>query len=164
MGPDGCRIGNVQVLGFVRRGTGLLKSSSISVTPGTSIDSNDPALLVEAHWTAKPDQSLVLTYRVTVVTTGGAIGGGTLEMQFGQISGTGTGHIDAELCPVGENDCMKLQTLLGADRPHKPRDAGELRAPVRELQVNESLELSAGRNGSAQVNGFMTVFRLASKH
>jgi hypothetical protein len=50
LGPLGCRIGDIQFSDFSRSksSTGLL-GRAISVTPGTAIDSTDPALLLEAR-------------------------------------------------------------------------------------------------------------------
>ena len=53
LGPQGCAVGENRFSNFrYQHASGGLPSSAISVTPGTSPDSDDPGMLFEAKWVA----------------------------------------------------------------------------------------------------------------
>jgi hypothetical protein len=166
LGPQGCTVGDVIVSGFTRsnprRG---LPSRSISVTPGTSIDSTDPGILIEGPWTAGADTDLSISYNVSVLPTAQPIVSTKLQMQYGTATGTGQATIRAAFCPGGtQADCgrngLKLQLKIGTDQEKKVDDQGDLPVAARDTHVVVSVNVSGGRNGSARLNGFMTVFAL----
>jgi hypothetical protein len=166
LGPQGCSVGDVIVSQFTRtnprRG---LPSRSIAVTPGTSIDSTDPGILIEGPWTAGADTEWSVSYNITVQPKAQPIVSTKLQMQYGTASGTGQATVEAVFCPPGtQADCggngLKLQLSIGTDQEKKVDAAGDLPTSAREVHVTESVKISGGRTGSARVNGFMTVFEL----
>ena len=164
LGPQGCRIGDIRFTEFSRSktSTGLL-SRAISVTPGTAIDSTDPALLLEGPWLGKVQASTVLiSYKVSALPPARPFIAASLQMQFGQIDGTGEATIAATARPASGSDVgvLKLQLKLGANVAKKDNDEADLATPATELRVMESVSVTSGKNGSARVNGFMTVFQL----
>ena len=167
LGPDGCKIGDVQFSGFSRPIVAdSIPSEAVSITPGTSIDSTDPALLLEGPWTAKPQQRLALSYNVMVHPPAQPVETVMIQMQFGQTDGTGAVQIDAAFCPNAAPDCRqgrKLQLKMGGATSKKDVDQQDLPARTQALlHVTETVNLSSGKNGSAKVNGLMTVFELAA--
>ena len=166
LGAQGCAIGDKKFSNFrYHQASDGLPSDAISVTPGTVPDSDDPALVLEAAWVAPSAQGSFVSYTVEVQPKGKLISGATLEMQFGQITGTGEAKVIAELCPVAGNtdSCgvgeLKLQVVLVSSQPKKVMDMGELKTPMREVRVISPLSIATGKNGTARLNGFMTVFR-----
>lgn len=166
LGAQGCAIGDKTFSNFrYHQASDGLPGDSISITPGTVPDSDDPGLLIEATWIAPSYQGSYVSYTVEVQPTGRPISGATLEMQFGQITGTGEAKVVAKLCPVAANsdDCgmgeLKLQVLLDSSQPRKVMDSGELKTPMCEVRVISPLSIATGKNGTARLNGFMTVFR-----
>jgi hypothetical protein len=164
LGPQGCRIGDIRFTDFTRSktSTGLL-SRAISITPGTAIDSTDPALLLEGPWLGKTlPTSVALSYKVSAMPPAKPFIAASLQMQFGQIDGTGEATIIAAVRPASGSDAgaLKLQLKVGANVAKKDSDEADLATPVTELRVTESVSITSGKNGSARVNGFMTVFQL----
>ncbi|MGB8888790.1 MAG: hypothetical protein WCC87_18825 [Candidatus Korobacteraceae bacterium] len=166
LGQQGCLIGDKKFSNFrYHQVADGLPSDSISLTPGTVPGSDDPALLIEAAWVAPSNQESSVSYTVEVQPKGKSISGATLEMQYGQITGTGKAMVFAELCPVaGDADhCgvpqLKLAVELDSTQPRKVMDSGELKTPLREVRVISPLTIATGKNGTASLNGFMTVFR-----
>ena len=165
LGVNGCVIGDKKFSDFrYYQASDGLPSSSISVTPGTVPDSDDPALLIEAAWVAPSTHGSSVSYTVEVQPQGKPISGASLEMQLGQISGTGQAEVLAKFCPVVDGSGthgpaeLKLDVSLAASGPKKVMDNGELKTPVREVRVVSPLRIAAGKNGTASLNGFMTVF------
>jgi len=164
LGAQGCAIGNKNFSHFTyHRAPNGLAASAISVTPGTVTDSDDPALLFEAAWVT-PSPGSSVSYDVEVATAGKAISGASLEMQFGQITGTGEAGVTAELhqpsdspsiCGAAE---LTLNVLLTANQRKKALDKGQLKDPARRLCVVTPISITPGKNGSASLKGFMTVF------
>jgi hypothetical protein len=166
LGAQGCAIGDKKFSNFrYHQASDGLPSDAISVTPGTVPDTDDPALVLEAAWVAPSAQGSFVSYTVEVQPKGKLISGATLEMQFGQITGTGEAKVVAEVCPVAGNadDCgveeLKLQVVLVSSQPKKVMDSGELKTPMREVRVISPLSIATGKNGTARLNGFMTIFR-----
>ena len=96
LGAQGCAIGGMHFSNFTyHQGPSGLPSNAISVTPGTVTDSDDPALLFEANWTTPMPGSSV-SYKLEVAPDGKPISGASLEMQFGQITGSGEAEVAAE--------------------------------------------------------------------
>jgi hypothetical protein len=164
LGVKGCVIGDKKFSDFRYQSSDGLPSNSISVTPGTVPDSDDPALLIEAAWVAPATHGSSVSYTVEVQPKGKPISGATLEMQLGQISGTGQAEVMAKFCPVADGSGnrgpteLKLDVSLATSGPKKVMDNGELKNPVREVRVVSPLRVAAGKNGTASLNGFMTVF------
>ena len=105
LAAQGCLIGDKRFSDFrYHQASDGLPSDSISVTPGTVPDSDDPALLIEATWVAPSYQGSFVSCTVAVQPNGKPIGGATLEMQFGQITGTGEAKVVAELCSGGGSE------------------------------------------------------------
>jgi hypothetical protein len=166
LGPDGCLIGDKKFANFrYHQGADGLPADAISLTPGTVPGNDDPALLIEAAWVAPSNQGSYVSYTVEAQPKAKPISGATLEMQYGQITGTGAAEVFAELCPVaGDADrCgmpqLKLEVELDSTQPRKVTDSGELKTPLREVRVISPLTMATGKNGTASLNGFMTVFR-----
>lgn len=99
LGTQGCMIGDKRFASFsYHQGLNALPSSSISVTPGTVPDSDDAGLLFEAKWAAPDSRESFVSYTVEVQLNGKPITGASLEMQFGEITGTGEARVAAQLC------------------------------------------------------------------
>ncbi len=164
LGAQGCRIGDIRFSEFSRSkaSTGPL-SRTISITPGTAIDSTDPALLLEGPWLGKVQTSTAtVSYKVSALPPAKPFIAASLQMQFGQIDGTGEATIDATVRPASGSDAgaLKLKLKVGANIAKKDSDEADLATPTTELRVTESVSVTSGKNGSARVNGFMTVFQL----
>jgi hypothetical protein len=166
LGQQGCLIGDKKFADFrYHQAVDGLPADSISLTPGTVPGNDDPALLIEAAWVAPSNQGSFVSYTVEAQPKAKPISGATLEMQYGQITGTGEAMVFAELCPVaGDADrCgmpqLKLAVQLDTTHPRKVMDSGELKTPLREVRVISPLTIATGKNGTASLNGFMTVFR-----
>jgi hypothetical protein len=164
LGAQGCAIGDEHFSNFMYQPSpNGPAASAISVTPGTVTDSDDPALLFEAAWIA-PISGSYVSYDIEVEATGNPISAATLEMQFGQITGTGAASVSAELhlpsdspstCRAAE---LTLNVFLAASQRKKAMDKRQLKDPVRRLSVVTPVSITPGRNGSARLAGFMTVF------
>ena len=104
LGAQGCVVGDAKFSNFKYRQADGLPAASINLTPGTAPDSSDPGLLVEASWTNPSGQGSSISYTVEI-QRGKPINGGTLEMQFGQITGTGEARVVTQICaPVEGSD------------------------------------------------------------
>jgi hypothetical protein len=166
LGSQGCRIGDIQFSAFTRgAASNGLSSRAISITPGTSIDSTDPALVFEAPWVGRPQTAtLVFSYKVSALPPAKPLIAASLQMQYGEITGTGEASIRAQIVPSAARSfgdmSVHLQLKLAADLGKKDTDEADLRAPATELRVSQSVVLASGKNGSARINGFMTVFQL----
>jgi hypothetical protein len=164
LGAQGCAIADKHFFNFTYHpASDGLPADAISVTPGTVTESDEPALLLEAAWSTPSPDSLV-SYNVEVLPGGKPVSGVSLQMRFGQITGTGQAKVSAELhqltdsprtCGASE---LTLNVFLGANRPKKPQDDGRLKDPARQLCVVTPVSLAPGKNGSANLKGFMTVF------
>lgn len=160
LGSQGCVAGDARFANFKYHQADGLAAPSINLTPGTSPDSNDPGLLVEGSWT-RPSQGSSISYTVEIIR-GNAIDGGTLEMQFGQISGTGEARVVTQICaPVeGSDSCaagsLKLQVVLSAGTEKRVRQTSRMVAPLRQVEVVSTISLANGNNGTANFNGFLT--------
>ncbi len=166
LGSQGCVIGDTRFANFTyRRAADGLPAEAICVTPGTVPDSDDPALLFEARWAAPSFRGSYITYSVEVLPSGRAISRTSLEMQFGQIAGTGEASVASEVrlsrsgpAASGSTADSKLKVFLGPNGAKKAVDHGQLTVPVREMSVMTSPSVAAGKNGEASLKGFMEVF------
>ena len=164
LGAQGCTVGQSRFSNFrYHQATSGLPSSAISITPGTSPDNDDPGMLFEAKWVAPSTQSSV-SYTVDVQPKGKPINGATLQMQFGDITGTGEAKVVTEICPqaASTDNCgapeLKLQVVLSTGAAKKVSDTGQLNGSTRQLRVVHLVSVAAGKGGSASFNGFMAVF------
>jgi len=164
LGAKGCAIGDKHFSNFTyHKGPNGLPADAISVTPGTVTDSDDPALLFEATWVT-PSVGSAVSYGVEVAPGGKPISGASLEMQFGQITGTGETRVAAELHQSTDSpgSCgptlLELDVFLGASQLKKATDSGQLKDPARQLCVVSPVSVAPGKNGTASLKGFMTVF------
>ena len=120
-------------------------------------------MLFEAKWVAPSTQSSV-SYTVDVQPKGKPINGATLQMQFGDITGTGEAKVVTEICPqaASTDNCgapeLKLQVVLSTGAAKKVSDTGQLNGSTRQLRVVHLVSVAAGKGGSASFNGFMAVF------
>jgi len=165
LGTTGCRIGDIQFSSFLRAtASNGLSSRAISVTPGTAIDSSDPALVFEGPWVGKPQTATVaFSYKVSAPPPAKPVIAASLQMQFGQITGTGEASIATKIGITGRSgdpSAIQLQLKLGGEAPKKDSTEADLPAPAAELRIIETVTLSSGKDGSARINGFMTVFQL----
>jgi hypothetical protein len=164
LGPQGCMIGDKKFADFsYHQGLNGLPSSSISVTPGTVPDSDDSGILFEAKWAAPDSQESFVSYTLEVQPNGKPITGASLEMQFGEIAGTGEARVAAELCPESNSDAcsdedLSLNVILSASQPRKAVDKGQLKNPLTAVRVVTPLDIAPGSGGSASLYGFMMVF------
>ncbi len=165
LGAQGCTIGHARFFNFHYHKTpNGLPASAISVTPGTTPNSGDPGLLLEAHWHTPLQQGSFISYRVDVPAVAGPLIGATLEMEFGQITGTGEATVVTEICSAeaASGKCgagaLALHVILSARAGRKVSDHRGLQNPLRSFRVINTPSLTTGRNGSASMNGFMMVF------
>ena len=165
LGATGCLIGDKKFSNFqYHQGPSGLPSDAISVTPGTTPETDDPGILFEGKWASASRESFV-SYIVEVQPHGKPITGAGLEMQFGQITGTGKAAVMAELCAVasaGEScgpQTLELQVVLSANGSKKPEDKGQFKDPQQQVRVVAPVDSSPGRGGTAELDSFMTVFR-----
>ena len=164
MGPEGCAIGNIRFSHFsYSQAPNGPAASAISVTPGTVPETDDPGLLLEAPWST-PSAGSSVSYSVEVAPGRKPVSGATLEMQLGQVTGTGEARIMAELHPSssGAGACgpaeLTLNVSLDATHARKAVDDGQLKEPAQQICVVTPVSLSPGKRGSAKLQGFMTVF------
>ncbi len=165
LGARGCLIGDKKFSNFhYHQGPAGLSSDAISLTPGTIPETDDPGLLFEAKWTSASQASSV-SYDVEVQPHGKPITGASLEMQFGEISGTGKVTVLADLCPLDRtaDSCaaqkLQLQVVLSADGSKKPLDSAQFKEPEKEIRVVTPVHMAPGSGGGATLHGFMEVFR-----
>ncbi len=165
LGATGCLIGDKKFSNFqYHQGSAGLPSNAISLIPGTTAETNDPGLLMEGKWSSASQDSYV-SYDVEVQPHGKPITGATLEMEFGEITGTGKATVDAALCATdgSANGCgsqkLDLEVVLSAKGPRKPRDKGDFKDPQTEIHVVTPVDVAPGSGGSATLDGFMAVFR-----
>ena len=166
LGATGCLIGDKRFSNFqYRHGPDGLPGESIEVTPGTVPESDSPGLLFEARWVAPSYRNSFVSYTVEVLPNGKPITGASLEMQFGEITGTGEAQVTAELCPLDSSSgsCgtqeLDLKVMLNNQGSKKASDKGQFRNALRGVRVLTPLIVASGKDGSASLNGFMTVFR-----
>jgi len=164
LGARGCTIGHKIFSNFAyHQAPNGPPSSAVSVTPGTVPDSNDSAVLFEATWLT-PSSGSSISYDVAAALTGDPLSGASLEMQFGQITGTGQGRVASELrvSTASASICgpvqMTLTVFLGASQSKKATDNGQLKHPARQVCAVTTVSIASGKNGSASMDGFMTVF------
>jgi hypothetical protein len=165
LGNQGCLIGDKRFSNFqYHRGANGLPSNAISLTPGTIPETDDPGLLFEAKWTSASQESFV-SYDIEVQPNGKPITGASLEMQFGQITGTGRATVLAELCPEDGSAAgcgaqkVELKVVLSADGSKKPLDNAQFKEPLKAIRVISPVDVAPGSGGSATLDGFMAVFR-----
>jgi hypothetical protein len=165
LSASGCLIGDKQFLNFqYHQGAGGLPANAISLTPGTTPNTNDPAILFEGKWAAAASDSYV-SYMVATTYQGRPINGVSLEMQFGQITGSGKASVTADLCAANGADVncgaqkMELQVVLSADGSRKAMDSAHFQQPQTEIRVMTPVAVSPGKGGSVELDGFMTVFQ-----
>jgi hypothetical protein len=165
LGAGGCTIGDKTFSNFFyHRVLNGLPSSAISVTPGTVPETEDAGILLEAKWAAPTSQESFVTYTIAVQPNGKPIKGATLEMQLGEITGTGEATVMAALCsPAGSSDgCreeqLDLKVVLSSGQSNKAVDEGNFKNPLTAVRVTTPVELAPGRDGTATLDSFMTVF------
>jgi hypothetical protein len=165
LGAAGCLIGDKKFSNFqYHQGPSGLPSDAILVTPGTTPETDDPGILFEGKWVSASGESFV-SYIVEVQPHGKPITGASLEMQFGQITGTGKAAVAADLCPVDgvAQSCgpqkIELQVVLTASGSKKPTDKGQFNDPQQQIRVVTPVDVSPGSGGTAELDSFMTVFR-----
>jgi len=167
LGATGCLIGDKEFSNFqYHRGADGLPSDAISVTPGTVPGGDDPGLLLEAKWVARSSRDSFVSYTVEALPNGKPIMGASLEMQFGEITGTGEAKVIAKLCPLDSSsgNCgaqeLDLKVVLSHQGARKKSsDTGQFRNAQRGVRVMTPLTIASGKDGTASLNGFMTVFR-----
>jgi len=161
LGTQGCVVGDARFANFKYQQADGLAAASVNLTPGIAPDSSDPGLLAEGSWTNPSNKGSAISYTVEILR-GKPINGATLEMQFGQITGTGEARVVTQVCaPVeGSEGCgegsLKLQVVLNAGPDKRASASGRLAAPLRQVRVVSVLSLSNGKNGTASFSGFMT--------
>lgn len=181
LGAQGCMIGDKKFSNFqYHQGAAGLPSDAISLTPGTTPETDDPGLLFEAKWASASEDSFV-SYDVEAQPNGKPISGASLQMQFGTITGTGTAAVQAHLCPLDNttDSCdvlahlcpvddasgvcgseeIELKVVLSANGPKTPAAYGRFNQPQRAIRVVTPIDLAPGSGGSADMDGFMAVFR-----
>ena len=165
MGAQGCLIGDKKFSNFqYHQGATGLPSDAISLTPGTTPDTDDPGLLFEAKWASASQDSFV-SYSVEAQPNGKPITGASLQMQFGTITGTGKAKILTEMCSAdGSTDScgsqkLELKVVLSAKGRKTPEASGQFKEPQRAIRVVTPIDVAPGSGGSADLDGFMSVFR-----
>ena len=163
MGPQGCAIGNLRFSHFIYSpAPNGPPANAISVTPGTTPENDDPGLLLEAAW-ATPSAGSSVSYSVEVAPGRKPVSGASLQMQLGQVTGTGKANVTAELHPTADSGAcgptqLTLSVFLDATHAKRAVDDGQLKEPARQLCVVTPVSLTPGKQGSAKLQGFMTVF------
>lgn len=164
----GCVVGDAKFSNFKYEQADGLPAASINLTPGTAPDSSDPGLLVEGAWTNPSSKGSSISYTVEI-QRGKPINGGTLEMQFGQITGTGEARVVTRICAASEvsdgcaDGSLKLQVVLSAGPEKRVSASGRLALPQRQVRVVSALSILNGKNGTASFNGYMTVLHRKSE-
>lgn len=168
LGARGCVVGDAKFSNFKYQQADGLPAASINLTPGTAPDSSDPGLLVEGSWTNPSTKGSSISYTVEI-QRGKPINGGTLEMQFGQITGTGEARVVTQICSPeeGSDSCaegsLKLQVVLSAGPEKRVSASGRLATPQRQVRVVSVMDLANGKSGTASFNGFMTALHRKSE-
>ena len=165
LGAQGCLIGDKKFSNFqYHQGAAGLPGDAISLTPGTTPDTNDPGLLFEGKWASASEESFV-SYNVEAQANGKPISGASLQMQFGTITGTGKATVLADLCSSdGTTDSctsleLELKVVLSAHGPKTPEANGQFKEPQRAIRVVTPIDVAPGSGGSADLDSFMAVFR-----
>jgi hypothetical protein len=165
LNANGCLIGDKQFLNFeYHEGIGGLPGDAISVTPGTTPSTNDPAILFEGKWASAASDSY-MSYMVATTYKGRPINGASLEMQLGQITGAGNASVIADLCAADGADVncgaqkVELQVVLSADGKRKATDTAHFQQPQTEVRVTTPVNVVPGKGGDVELDGFMTVFQ-----
>ena len=165
LGAQGCLIGDKKFSNFqYHQGAAGPPSDAISLTPGTTPDTDDPGLLFEAKWASASRESFV-SYHVDVQPNGKPIRGASLQMQFGTITGTGKATVLADMCPsdATTDSCtsekLELKVVLSAHGPKTPAANGQFKEPQKVIRVVTPIDVAPGSGGSADLDGFMSVFR-----
>lgn len=105
-----------------------------------------------------------MTYTIEVQPDGKPIKGASLQMQFGEITGTGKATVMAELCPLDGNsdNCgdkqLDLKVVLSSDKSKKAVDSGHFKSPLTAVRAFTPVDVAPGSGGTATLEGFMTVF------
>jgi hypothetical protein len=169
LGAQGCNIGQARFFNFhYHKASGGLPPGAISVTPGTTPTGGDPGLLLEAHWAAPSQENSFISYDVEIPPAAKPLAGATLQMELGQISGTGEANVVTQICPLEASSdacgasAPRLEVMLSARAGRNVSDHRGLRIPLRSFRVISKPTLTTGRNGSARMNGFMMVFHFQS--
>jgi hypothetical protein len=167
LGAQGCRVGDKRFANFSYRSTNGVPAEAISVNPGAVADTEDPALLFEAQWAAPSDITSSIGFSVEALASGKPVTDASLEMQSGQIAGTGEASVGTEMRAIdgivpssAPALTAKLQVALHA-AGRRPVDSAHLSNPARVLAVEIPVHLAAGKGGDASLKGFMLVFRSA---
>jgi hypothetical protein len=106
-----------------------------------------------------------VSYNVEAQPNGKPITGASLQMQFGTITGTGKAKILADMCSAdGSTDScgsqkLELKVVLSGKGRKTPEANGQFKEPQRAIRVLTPIDLSLGSGGSAELDGFMAVFR-----
>lgn len=165
LGATGCLIGDKKFSNFqYHQGTAGLSGDAISLTPGTTAETNDAGLLFEGKWSTASEDSY-LSYEVEVQPQGKPITGASLEMQFGNITGTGEAAVRSDLCSVNgiSDNCgdqkLELKVMLSAQGPKQAQDNAKFKDPQREIRVVTPVDVAPGSGGTAALDGFMAVFQ-----
>ena len=165
LGAQGCLIGDKKFSNFqYHQGAAGVSSDAISLTPGITPDTNDPGLLFEAKWVSASEGSFV-SYNVEAQPNAKPITGASLQMKFGEITGTGMATVLADLCSSdGTTDTcgsqkLELKVVLSGSGPKTPEANGQFKEPQKEIRVVTPIDVASGSGGSADLDSFMTVFR-----
>jgi hypothetical protein len=165
LGAQGCLIGDKKFSNFqYHQGATGMPGDAISLTPGTTPESDDPGLLFEAKWASASEESFV-SYDVEVQPDGRPISGASLQMRFGEITGTGRATVLADLCPwdAATDSCasqkLELKVALSANGPKTAADNGQFKEPQRAVRVVTPIDVAPGSGGTADLDGFMAIFR-----
>ena len=167
LGAVGCRIGDKTFSNFhYHQGVGGLPSDAISLTPDTSTETFEPGLLFEGKW-ASSSQDSIVSYNVAAQPNGKPISGASLEMQLGQITGSGKVTVLSDVCSEDQNaapdrcdaEKLELKVVLSADNTKKPVDNVHFEQPRQAIHVVTPVDLAPGRGGSASLDSFMAVFQ-----
>ena len=165
LGTGGCLLGDKKFSNFsYYHGSNGLPSSSISVTPGTVPDSEDTGILFEGKWTAPVSNESFVTYTIEVEPNGKPINGASLQMQSGEITGTGQARVVVELCPLQDSpdscgsEGLNLKVVLSKAASNQAIDQGQFKSPLTAVRVSTPVDVAPGNGGTAALKGFMTVF------
>ena len=94
-----------------------------------------------------------MSYEVEVQPNGKPITGASLEMQFGQITGTGRATVLADMCPEDGSaaSCgtqkVELKVVLSADGSKKPLDNAQFKEPLKAIRVITPVYVAPGSGG-----------------
>lgn len=120
--------------------------------------------MFEAKWAAPASLESFVTYTIEVRPDGKPIKGASLQMPFGEITGTGNATVAEEVCPWDGNldSCgdqrLDLKVVLSSDKSKKAVDSGYFKSPLTAVRVSTPVDVAPGRGGTAILEGFITVF------